>query len=102
MLSETMAPYENVTVIHGDILKLNLPALAAEQFSGLTPLVCANLPYNITTPVLSALIDSQCFECLTVMIQKEVAQRICAGPGQCSLWGIFCLHAVPHHTRAAL
>ena len=81
VLSETMAPYDNVSIVSGDILKLDIPALAAAQFSGLRPLVCANLPYNITTPVLSALIDSGCFESLTVMIQKEVAQRICAAPG---------------------
>lgn len=101
VLSETMAPYENVTVIHGDILKLNLPALAAEQFSGLTPLVCANLPYNITTPVLSALIDSQCFECLTVMIQKEVAQRICAVPGSAA-YGAFSVYMQFHTTPELL
>ena len=52
VLAETMAPYPNVEIVPGDVLKLDLAALAAEKFSGLTPLVCANLPYNITTPVL--------------------------------------------------
>ena len=80
VLAETMAPYENVSIISGDILKLDITALAKEHFAGRKPVVCANLPYNITTPVLSALIDSGCFESLTVMIQKEVAQRICARP----------------------
>lgn len=80
VLEETMAPYENVSIISGDILKLDIAALAEEHFTGRKPMVCANLPYNITTPVLSALIDSGCFESLTVMIQKEVAQRICARP----------------------
>ena len=62
-------------------MKLDIAALVDTHFSGLTPLVCANLPYNITTPVLSALIDSGRFQRLTVMIQKEVAERIAAGPG---------------------
>ena len=81
VLAETMAPYENVSIISGDILKLDIAALVEQEFSGRKPIVCANLPYNITTPVLSALINSGRFNSLTVMIQKEVAQRICAAPG---------------------
>lgn len=53
ILAETLADFPNVTVIPGDVMKLDLPALVAEQFPGLTPMVCANLPYNITTPVLT-------------------------------------------------
>ena len=98
VLTETLAPYENVTVLSGDILKLDIPALTAEHFAGLTPLVCANLPYNITTPVLAALIDSSRFASLTVMIQREVAQRICAAPGSAA-YGAFSVymqfHTVP-------
>ena len=81
ILAETLADFPNVTVIPGDVMKLDLPALVAEQFPGLTPMVCANLPYNITTPVLTLLLESGLFTAVTVMIQKEVAQRICAGPG---------------------
>ena len=81
ILQETMAEYDNVTIRHGDILKQNLPELVAEVFDGLTPMVCANLPYNITTPFLTACVHAGCFEQLTVLIQKEVAQRICARPG---------------------
>ena len=81
ILSETLAPFPNVTVIPGDVMKLDLSALAWVQFSGLTPLVCANLPYNITTPVITLLLESGLFSAITVMIQKEVAQRICAAPG---------------------
>ena len=91
VLEETLAAHDNVTVIHGDILKQDISALVQEHFTGLTPLVCANLPYNITTPVLSALIDSGCFRRLTVMIQKEVAQRICAAPGT-SDYGAFSVY----------
>ena len=81
VLAETMAPYPNVEIVPGDVLKLDLAALAAEKFSGLTPLVCANLPYNITSPVLEKLVETPCFTAFTVMIQREVAQRICAQPG---------------------
>lgn len=81
ILAETLAEYPNVTVISDDVMKLNLPAVIAEQFEGLTPMVCANLPYNITTPVITLLLESGLFSAVTVMIQKEVAQRICAAPG---------------------
>jgi len=81
ILDETLSDCSNVTVIPGDVMKLDLPALILEQFPGLTPLVCANLPYNITTPVLTLLLESGLFSAITVMIQKEVAQRICAAPG---------------------
>ena len=90
ILDETLAPYDNVTVIPGDAMKLDLAALAAEQFPGLTPLACANLPYNITTPVITALIEAGCFQAITVMIQREVALRICAAPGSAD-YGAFSL-----------
>ncbi|MCD7919441.1 MAG: 16S rRNA (adenine(1518)-N(6)/adenine(1519)-N(6))-dimethyltransferase RsmA [Clostridiales bacterium] len=81
VLAETLAEYPNVEVVPGDIMKLNLEALVAERFGGLTPIVCANLPYNITTPVLTRLLESGLFASVTVMIQREVARRICAAPG---------------------
>ena len=81
ILDETLADCPNATVVPGDIMKLDMEALAAKQFGTLTPLVCANLPYNITTPVLTLLLESGLFAGITVMIQKEVAQRICAAPG---------------------
>ena len=90
ILAETLSPFDNVTVIPGDAMKLDLAALAAQQFPGLTPLACANLPYNITTPVITALIEAGCFASITVMIQREVAKRICAGPGT-SDYGAFSL-----------
>ena len=80
VLRETLADCENVEIVFGDVLKQDLPALVAERLPGLTPVVCANLPYNVTTPVLTALIEAGCFERITVMIQREVARRICAGP----------------------
>ncbi|MCD7947951.1 MAG: 16S rRNA (adenine(1518)-N(6)/adenine(1519)-N(6))-dimethyltransferase RsmA [Oscillospiraceae bacterium] len=98
VLDETLAPYQNVAVLSGDILKMNLPTLVAEHFAGLCPLVCANLPYNITTPVLTALLESGCFQRITVMVQREVALRICAAPGTSDYgsFSIFCrYHALP-------
>ena len=92
ILAETMADADNFTLIFGDILKTDIPALVEEHFSGLRPMACANLPYYITSPVLSALLESGCFESVTVMVQKEVAQRICAGPGtkDYSAFSVFC------------
>ena len=81
VLAETMAPYPNVEIISGDVMKLDLNALAAEKFQGLTPIVCANLPYNITTPVLEKLVETPCFQSVTVLIQREVARRLCAPQG---------------------
>ena len=81
VLAETMAPYENVEIVPGDAMKLDLQALVDEKFGGLTPIVCANLPYNITTPVLTKLIETPCFETITVLIQKEVAQRLSVPQG---------------------
>lgn len=95
VLAETLAGRENIKVIEGDVLKLDIPKLVAEEFAGLSPRVCANLPYNITTPILSALIDSGCFEGITVMVQREVAHRICAGPGTAD-YGAFTVYANFH------
>ena len=81
VLEETLAGLDNVEVLSGDILKLDLDALVEEKLPGLVPMACANLPYNITTPVLTALIGSKRFSRITVMIQREVARRICAAPG---------------------
>ena len=69
-------------------MKTDIPALVREKFAGLTPIVCANLPYNITTPAITALIESKCFESITVLVQKEVAERLCAAPGT-SAYGAF-------------
>lgn len=100
ILSETLAQFSNVEVIPGDIMKLELPSLLADRFSGFSVKACANLPYNITTPVLSRLLESGCFQSITVMIQREVAQRICAAPGdsECGAFSLFC----QYHARCEL
>ena len=62
-------------------LAIDLPQLVAERFAGLRPVVCANLPYNVTSPLLTAFLTAGCFDTVTVMIQREVARRLCARPG---------------------
>ena len=81
ILEETLADCPNVQVVPGDILRTDIPALMEERLAGLTPIACANLPYNITTPAITALVEAGCFACITVMSQREVARRICAAPG---------------------
>jgi 16S rRNA (adenine1518-N6/adenine1519-N6)-dimethyltransferase len=78
VLAETVGGYDNVEIIPGDIMKLDLGTI---DFNGLTPRVCANLPYNITSPVITKLLESGIFASLTVMVQREVADRITAKPG---------------------
>ena len=81
ILAETLGNCPNAEVVSGDILKTDISALVGEKFQCARAVACANLPYNITTPAITALIEAQCFFAITVMIQKEVAQRICAQPG---------------------
>lgn len=92
ILAETMAGNENLEILFRDIMKTDIPVLVREAFDGLRPMACANLPYYITSPVLAALLESQSFEAVTVMVQKEVAQRICAkaGSGEYSAFTVFC------------
>ena len=92
ILAETLAGYPNAQVSPGDVMKLDLAALAAEQFPGMAVKACANLPYNITTPVITKLLEAGCFQSITVMIQREVARRICAEPDSADrgAFSLFC------------
>ena len=81
VLEKTVGEFDNVEILFTDALKADLPKLVAEKFGNLTPTACANLPYYITSPVLTKLLESRCFASVTVMVQKEVAQRICAKAG---------------------
>lgn len=82
ILEETLAEYDNVTVINQDILKLDLEALSQEKNGGRPIKVVANLPYYITTPIIMGLFESHVpIESITVMVQKEVADRMQVGPG---------------------
>ena len=92
ILRETLADRPNVEVIHGDVMKLDLAELTGPRFNGFTVKVCANLPYNITTPVITRLLEAGCFRSITLMIQREVARRVCAAPGasDCGAFSLFC------------
>lgn len=82
ILSETLAEYDNTKVIHGDVMKIDLGKLIEEEFAGMTVRVVANLPYYITTPIVMALLEQHVpVNSITIMVQKEVAERMQAGPG---------------------
>ena len=92
VLDETLGEFDNVKIINGDILKVDLHKILEEEFGDMPVVVCANLPYYITSPILTALLEAECFESVTVMVQKEVAQRIAAAPGTAdySAFTVFC------------
>ena len=92
ILEQTVGEFENLEIIWNDVLKLDVPALVKEKFAGLRPMACANLPYYITSPILSVLLEADCFDAVTVMVQKEVAVRIAAKPGSAdySAFTVFC------------
>lgn len=92
ILDMTVGGFSNLEILWNDVLKLDVPVLVREKFAGLRPMACANLPYYITSPILTALLEAECFESVTVMVQKEVAQRIAAKPGTAdySAFTVFC------------
>ena len=92
ILKQTVGEFDNLEILWNDVLKLDVPALVKEKFAGLRPAACANLPYYITSPILSALLEADCFDTVTVMVQKEVAVRIAAKPGSAdySAFTVFC------------
>ena len=100
ILGETLADCPNVDIIPGDVMKLELNGLVSGRFDGFTAKACANLPYNITTPVITRLLEAGCFQSVTVMVQREVARRICAAPGDsdCGAFSLFC----QYHARCEL
>ena len=95
VLRETLGGCDNVEVLFGDILRQDIPTLVREHFGGMRAVVCANLPYNVTSPLLTALLKAGCFDILTVMIQREVARRICAAPDTAD-YGAFSLFVQWH------
>ncbi len=92
ILALTVGEFSNLEILWDDVLKQDIAALVREKFAGLRPMACANLPYYITSPILTALLEAECFASVTVMVQKEVAQRIAAKPGSpdYSAFSIFC------------
>ena len=98
ILDLTVGQFSNLEILWDDVLKQDVAALVKEKFDGLRPMACANLPYYITSPILTALLEAECFDSVTVMVQKEVAQRIAAKPGSAdySAFTVFCqYYAVP-------
>ena len=82
VLDETLAEYDNIKVVNADVLELDLNQLIKDEFEGLEVVVCANLPYYITSPVIMKLLEDRLpISAITVMVQKEAAQRICAEVG---------------------
>ena len=92
ILTQTVGEFSNLEILWGDVMKQDIPALVAEKFQGLRPMACANLPYYITSPILTALLEAECFDRVTVMVQKEVAVRIAAQPDTAdySAFSVFC------------
>ena len=84
LLAETLADCPNVKIVMGDVLKVDLTKLIAEEFAGLKVAVCANLPYYITSPIVMRLLEERLpVEHITVMVQKEAAERIKIGRASC-------------------
>ena len=83
VLADTLSPYDNVTILHNDVLQVNLKEVVGEKLDTEEPLmVVANLPYYITTPIIMYFLESALrIDALVVMMQKEVAERITAAPG---------------------
>ena len=92
ILAMTVGEFSNLEILWDDVLNRDVAALVKEKFAGLRPMACANLPYYITSPILTALLEAECFASVTVMEQKEVAQRIAAKPGTAdySAFTVFC------------
>jgi 16S rRNA (adenine1518-N6/adenine1519-N6)-dimethyltransferase len=99
LLNETVGDFDNFSLVEGDILKVNLPEICS-GFNGKKTVACANLPYYITTPAITALIECGCFESITVMVQREVARRICARPAT-SDYGAFTVY-INYHAEASV
>ncbi len=101
ILEETLADYDNVEIVFADVMETDLAALLAEKAGGMETVVCANLPYYITSPVIMRVLESSMpISAMTVMVQKEAADRICAKPGTRDCGAISC--AVSYYSEPKL
>lgn len=98
ILAESLARFSNVDVIQGDAMKMDIAGLVRNRMPDLNWHVCSNLPYNITTPILTVLMTSGVFKTIVVMVQREVARRICAAPGTPE-YGAFTLFTSYHNSQ---
>ena len=95
ILSDTLSAYDNVSILNADILKVDIAKIVEEKNGGKPVKVVANLPYYITTPIIMGLFESHVpIDSITVMVQKEVADRMQSGPGTKRLWCIITRSAV--------
>ena len=91
ILGETLGEFSNVTIINEDVMKADLAGIIAREFPGMEVVVCANLPYYITSPILMSLLERRLpVRSITVMVQREAARRICAPPGTRDAGAISC------------
>lgn len=101
ILEETLAEFDNVEIVFADVMETDLAALLAEKAPGMEVVVCANLPYYITSPVIMRVLESRLpVSAMTVMVQKEAADRICAKPGTRDCGAISC--AVSYYSEPKL
>ena len=100
VLRETLADCDNLTLVQGDVLQCDLAGICQEHFGDAPVYACANLPYYITTPAISALLDANVFRAITVMVQKEVAERICAAAGD-PAYSAFSIY-IDYHAEAEI
>lgn len=101
ILEETLAEFDNVEVVFADVMETDLSALLKEEFGDSEVVVCANLPYYITSPVIMQVLESRLnISAMTVMVQKEAADRICAKPGTRECGAISC--AVSYYSEPRL
>lgn len=101
ILRETLAEFDNVEIIFGDVMETDLAALIKKKSAGMETIICANLPYYITSPVIMKVLESRLpVSAMTVMVQKEAADRICAKPGSRECGAISC--AVSYYSEPKL
>lgn len=98
ILDDTLSDFDNVKVINNDVMKTDLRKIIAEDFGGGETIICANLPYYITSPIIMYLLESRLpVKSITVMVQKEAAKRLCAAPGSREAGAVSC--AVSYYSK---
>lgn len=98
ILGDTLSDFKNVKVINSDVMKTDLEAIIRDEFGGGETVICANLPYYITSPIIMHLLESRLpVKSVTVMVQKEAARRLCAAPGDALAGAVSC--AVSYYSQ---
>lgn len=98
ILKDTLSDFNNVRVVNGDVMKTDLEGVIRDEFGGGETVICANLPYYITSPIIMHLLESHLpVKSVTVMVQKEAARRLCAAPGDAMAGAVSC--AVSYYSQ---